>query len=457
MKKLIILLLGVCLLLGACSQYVPQQAPTPEPEVTSAPTEAPFVDIGGTELDVQASTLDLSAVPYEMEKLLAAAPRLSALREIELGATTLTAEQVEALRAAFPGAALHYRVSLFGESYEPETERLALPDMDPADSAALAAALPLLTGLREIDFTSPDGACAYTIEDLPQLDLIRAAAPGVRLKLSFELFGQTVTSEDERIEYLCVPIGNEGAETVRAVLPYLTGCEYLLLDGCGIDNEVMAQLRDDFPETKIVWRVWLVEPDYRSARLLRTGSYLTDTYRIRTILVNDNNCQVLKYCTETKYVDFGHNENISDFSFLACMPKLEVAIIGLSHCKDLTPLENCPELEYLECYGCDVTDLSPLRYCTKLKHLNCSRTSISDLTPIFDLDLERLRCVVTDVPKEQLEEYAALHPDCEMLLAGWAPHENGWRYDSQDRMVPRYALLREQMEYDIDREVYGIQ
>ena len=80
-------------------------------------------------------------------------------------------------------------------------------------------------------------------------------------------------------------------------------------------------------------------------------------------------------------------------------------------------------------------------------------TEISDLTPLYGLELERLRCVLTNVPQEQLDEYARLHPDCQMLLKGYMPHENGWRYDEAGNKVPRYALLQEQMEYAIDSEL----
>lgn len=453
----ILCVLLLAALLAACGTPVMETAETPAPTAapTPAPTEEPTADIGGTVVDVHTARLDLSADGYDLDTLLAVAGRLKDVTEIELGVTSLTAAQVDALRGAFPGAEIRYRLDLFGQEVAPDAELLELPEMDPARTEELAAVLPLLPQLREISFLGEDGACAYGLEDVPELDKLRAAAPELQMDLSFELFGQTVSSADERIEFYRVPIGNEGVETLRAVLPYLSACDYLLMDGCGVDNEVMAQLREDFPRPKVVWRVWLVTPDYGSARLLRTGSYLTDCTRIRTILVTDATCDVLKYCVETKYVDFGHNDYISDFSFLAYMPHLEAAIIGLTHCHDLTPLENCKELEYLECYGSDVTDLSPLQYCTSLKHLNCSRMPINDITCLYGLELERLRCVLTDVPREQLDEYARLHPDCQMLLDGWAPHENGWRYDENGDMVPRYRLLREQMEYDLDRE-YGI-
>ena len=460
MKKLCVILLALCLLLCACGETAPEPSAAPTPAPPPAPTEKPFVDVGGTEVGVNTASLDLSDAPFELDALLAAAPRLAALTEIELGVTALTAEEVAMLRAAFPQATLRYRVSLFGEAYDPEIESLALPDMDPADSAALAAVLPLFPALREIDFVSEDGACAYTLEDIPELDKLRAAAPGVHLRLSFELFGQTVSSEDARIEYVCVPIGNEGAETVRAVLPYLQSCEYLLLDGCGIDNEILAQLRDDFPDTKIVWRVWITDiPYYGNERLMRTAGFLTDTKRIRTVHATDWTSGVLKYCIETKYVDFGHSEYVSNIDFLGSMPELEEAVVALTEITDVSPLANCPNLKYLEVFSTGVTDLSPLANCKNLQYLNISNLpGLTDITPLYELtNLKVLRMVVTpNVPQEQKDELARRLPDCLILSEGYDPTLNGWRFDDDGNITPWYKDLREHMEYDIDYTVYGI-
>lgn len=449
-KYLLATILVLLMLLSACTK---DQAPAGAGIETTPVT----VDIGGTVLEPDVTALDLQNMEYDLDKLLEAAPELKGVAEIELGATTLPYEKVEAIRGAFPNAQLNYSIALFGQTVEQDVQSLDLAQMTPEQTQELYDVLPLMPQLQEINFVKEDGSCVYSIGEIDQLDQLRERAPEVSFRVKFELFGQTVSSEDQRIEYYLVPIGNEGEPQIRAVLPYLTACEYFLLDGCGIDNEVMDQLRTDFPETKIVWRVWIREPNYDSPRMMRRAGFLTDTHRIRTTLVTDENCEVLKYCTEVKYVDFGHNLEISDFSFLGYMPNLEAAIIGLTNCNDISMLVNCKKLEYLEVYGSQVTDLSPLAECTSLKHLNISRMQVDDMTCLYGLELERLRAVDTKIPKAQIQEYADLHPDCQMLMEGWAPHENGWRYDEKGNRVPRYELLREQMEYDIDREVYDIQ
>ena len=107
--------------------------------------------------------------------------------------------------------------------------------------------------LEEINFIdSKTGICNV---DINTLNTIRSVLPNIRLDCSFILFGQTVSSYSERIEYDTVEIGNEGLPEIREVLPYLTSCSYFLLADCGIDYELLSQLRDDFPEKNIVWRI----------------------------------------------------------------------------------------------------------------------------------------------------------------------------------------------------------
>ena len=442
MKKCILCLLFVLLLAGCGTQQSETVVPT---------TTVPTVDIGGTVLTLETDRLDLTELAWEYQALLEAAPPLPAVTVVDLGVTDLTAWELDGLKAAFPQSEIRYSVDVLGKRVSHDTISLDLSTMDAARTDELVAVLPMLPNLQEINFANGEG-CVYDLDNIRQLDKVREAAPQATLRVKFELFGQTVTSEDERIEYYLTPIGNEGAETVRAVLPYLKNCTYFLMDGCDIDYEILAKMREDFPQTKIVWRIWLAGPFYGSERLTLRASMLSDTKLIRTVVVTDRNCHLLNYCTETKYMDLGHNDYISDCSFINYMPDLEVAILGLTEIADISPLANCPKLEYLELFSCKVSDLSPLANCTELRHLNVSNLKgLTDLTPLYGLkNLERFRAVMNpQLSKAQLDELAAQLPNCNMLREGWDPTENGWRWDEDRNPLPRYALLKEQMEYDL--------
>ncbi len=457
MKKVLIPLLIVFLLFSACSSGR-EEIPT---DPTVVETEPPMVDLGGMQADPKAEILDLANVTFDFQRLIAAAAEFEGLAQINLGQTNLTGEQLRQIADAYPGVQIDYAVVFLGQSLTKETTYLDASDMKAEQTEELLSLLPALPMLQEINFVAEDGLCVYTVDTIPELDKIRLALPEAYLRVRFDLFGQTVTSEDERIEYYLVEIGNEGVETIRAVLPYLRSCTYFLMDGCGVDDEIMAQLRDDFPETEIVWRIWLVPVDYGSKKMLRHGSYLTDTHRIRTIWVRDENAHLLNYCTKTKYMDIGHISNLTTCEFLNYMPEMEVCILAITGIVDISPLANHDKLEYLELFTTDISDLSPLASCPNLEHLNISNMpNLRDLSPLYGLTkMKRLRMVRNaNLSQEEKNKLMEQLPDCEFLERGEWPTSGMWRWKDayKKEKVERYALLCEQMEYAIDMQEYGI-
>lgn len=460
-KRICILLMLLALLLTACS-LGQEELPTVAPAVPTVPTEPPMADLGGMQVSLDVVALELEGKVFDPDKLIAAAVELDELVRIDLGLTELSPEKISELKRAYPNAEITFSLTFLGQPVTEETVTLDAATMSVEQTDELLNLIGVLPALSEINFVTEEGNCVYGLEDIAQLDRVRMALPDAYLRVCFDLFGQKVTSEDERIEYYCVEIGNEGAQTVRSVLPYLESCTYFLLDGCGIDDEIVAQMRDDFPETEIVWRIWLIPANYKSPKVMRHGSYLTDTHRIRTTLVRDNNAHLLNYCTKTIYMDIGHIDCLTDCSFISYMPDLEVCILAITGITDISPLANHDKLEYLELFTTDISDLSPLASCPNLEHLNISNMPyLEDLTPIFGLtNLKRLRIVRNPlITKAQIEEVEQMLPNCEHLHRGEWPTSGGWRWiysNNKKEKVERYALLCEQMEYTIDATVYGI-
>ena len=217
---------------------------------------------------------------------------------------------------------------------------------------------------------------------------------------------------------------------VAACMKNLT---YLDMDFCGVSNEDMAVIRDAYPNVKVVWRVWF--GDNYTAR--------TDVEKILASKpsaggeLRDRDAQILKYCTDVKYLDVGHNVLLSDMSFVAYMPDLEVAILAMDAFTDITPLENCTKLEYLEIQTNDnLVDITPLGKLTNLEHLNIAHCrKISDISPLFNLTkLKRLWLGSTGpVPKEQIAALEDALPDCEFNTTVYDdPTSEGWRIDHVD-------------------------
>ena len=405
------------------------------------------VTLGGAVGDSQAETLILSDGGYDFDTLVSNLKYLPQLKTLELGRTAMGGERLSTLQETYPDLTLSYSV-VFGEQELPsDTRELDLSDITSEKLEDYAGLLAMLPNLEKVNLMKADGTCALTTEQVAQL---QQSAPGVVLVYSFELFGQTVSTDMERIEYVNVTIGNEGEPQLRQALSILTGCKYFLLDECGLDNEVLAQLRDDFPNTEVVWRIH----QYNKNR-----SWLTDTDTLRAVYgVEDSNSDVFKYCTKTKYLDFGHNTEMVDLSFLAYMPELEICLLSGSPIKDLSPLANCKKLEFLEISWCGhLTDISPLAGCESLKYVNLGHTKVEDLSPLAGLPLEMLSYVGsatrTDLTQSDWQEIQTMLPNCWITYEPMndnsaSPYGKGWRYTEEGGYTPIYRKVRDVFGYD---------
>ena len=245
-------------------------------------------------------------------------------------------------------------------------------------------------------------------------------------------------------------MGDNG-DALFKVLSCMNHCTYVDMDSTGVSYQSLEEMQKRFPNTKIVWRVWF--GDNYSVR--------TDVERILASkpsvggMIED--ASVLRYCTDVKYLDLGHNDDLADLSFAASMPKLEVCIIAMTAITDISPLASCPNLEYLELNSTNIADLSPLQNSTGLHHLNIAGCpKIKDITPLYGLtELERLWIGRdTPVPAEQARHMKELAPTCNVNTTTDDPHGEAWRFTAYDPeipkyyWVPRYELLREQMGYN---------
>ena len=73
---------------------------------TALSTEPPVVDIGGMQVELDATELDLTAGGFELDALVTAAESLRQIVRIEAG--TMTAQDVLAIQKAFPDVELSY-------------------------------------------------------------------------------------------------------------------------------------------------------------------------------------------------------------------------------------------------------------------------------------------------------------------------------------------------------------
>ena len=430
---------------GAAQSAEAQETPPPEQNVPEEEPPREF-QLGSLTLTPDTRSVDLQETGASIEELMSVSDRLENVKEISLGVTGATLAQLRAVETAFPQAVVSWKAELLGEEIDCRADSLDLRAAADEDVPQIVSALAVLPEVRTLELAPEDGVTSLSFDSLSAL---AAAAPEAELNCRFELFGQTADWTTEKLKYYKTDIGDDGVDLFRAALPYLRSLDLLRFEECGItDNDKMAALRADFPEKRVVWSIPIAG-----------YTFMTDTTLINAgILLRDDNAYLLRYMPDVLYFDIGHYKGLSNIEFVRSWPKLQVVILTLTNIRDITPLEDCPDLEFFECHGTPIDDISVLADKEKLEYLNIANLpNLTDLTPLYGL--KQLKIVricgstFTHVTQAQVDELKEQLPDTFVSDYGGDPNSSGgWRFKTNgDKSNPteRYALLREQMRYDL--------
>ncbi len=354
-----------------------------------------------------------------------------------------------------------------GSIHTVEETSLDLSALAHADVAKTAELLKQMPNLETLDLGS-DGAWTGTppeltaetacverpeeaARDLSWADLrsLQEAAPDAELLYRFCFFGREFTTQDEAMDLNHSTMTDEGA-AVKEILPLMKHCRYLDMDSCGVSSESMAEIRDAYPEMDVVWRIWFAH-DYFTVRTDIETLWCANFYQYMT----DEYTQDLKYLTKLRYLDLGHNLELHDWSFISCMPDLEVLIITASGWDTLDMLADCTKLEYLEIipYAHIDLDLRPLAKLTNLEHLNmCGMGKTVGWEVLLNMTkLKRLwigRATAYYFPEGAMEQILETHPNTDILYLTEGAATEAWRVNPDGSVPERYTLLREQFDYD---------
>jgi Leucine-rich repeat (LRR) protein len=380
----------------------------------------------------------LSNGEYDYVTLLENLTYLRNLTTVKLRMPELTDEQITQLKEAYEQITFTTSVEVYGQEYDVETtEQLDLSGITGPDVPQVAEQIKKLPGLTYVNLNPENGIGALSLEDVKNL---MDAVPEVTFAFTFDFYGHQLSTADEEVHIKNTKIGDDGEQTVRNALDLLKNCKRFVLENCGVSNETMAKLRDDYRDrTKVVWRV-----SYGK------GTTMTDAEVIRAVYdLVDDNCHNLIYCEDAKFMDIGHNEYLDACEFVSGMKSLEYVIISGAPIKSLEPFRNCKNLKMLEAAFCEyITDVSPLADCPNLQMLNISNTHVTDLSPLDKLPLTHLtvrnnpsgKCRLT---QEEQDRVMKQHPDCWISFAGAQPYGVGWRY-GEDEVTPldHYKVVR---------------
>lgn len=437
MKRAILSLLSFSLIfLCACGQTetVEEIVSTPEPSIE---VKQELILPDGRSISPDTKELEIASAE-DMAETIAVLSELDELKSLSFQ-DALSAEDFAAFCKALPDTEINAQITAAGISFGSDAEELDLKGKSPAELQELLYALPYMKALKFADLGDAQLSPQLSLSDLGPL---QQACPQADFSFDFELYGHSFNSCSSEINLRYVKVKDEGAAVFEA-MKYMPRLELLDMDSCGVKDENMAKIRDAYPDVKVVWRIW-----FANSYSVRTDveRILASKPEIAGCLI-DGSYDSLKYCTEVRLLDMGHNPDLHSIDFVRYMPKLEVAILAMDYWSDCSPLANCTELEYLEIQTTHVNDISALSGLTKLKHLNiCYLYELTDISPLYGLSqLERLWIGnITPIPDEQIEKMQELAPNCVINTRTLDPTGGGWRLDSDAKLVPRYALLREQ-------------
>lgn len=146
---------------------------------------------------------------------------------------------------------------------------------------------------------------------------------------------------------------------------------------------------------------------------------------------------VLRYCTELRALDIGHNL-VTDISFLSDLKELRVLIVACNCVEDISVLAGLDKLEYVELFSNKIRDLSPLAELPHLMDLNITYNKPGSVDLLYNMSsLKRLwmgHCFKLD--KQSLAALREALPNTELITEG-EPTQNGWRKH------PHYEVIRE--------------
>ena len=407
------------------------------------------VDLGGTAVSIKDSSATLNAGAYTYDALAENLKYLPNLTALSLPRITLNAEEIHALMEAYPQIALDYSIDLFGTALEASATELDLSSMSGSQISEACTKLGIMTNLTKVILSN-----ALSKAEVNQL---QTAAPHIVFDYSFSLFGQTISTADEEIIYKKHSISADNEAELREALSILDHCKRFVLDDCGLDNEFLAKLREDFRGgPKVIWRVWFGTNNRYTT--------LTDDDTIDAVYnVTDDTCGSMKYLEDVRYMDIGHNEHLSDLSFVQYMPELEVLIASESGVKELTGFENCKKLTWLELAYCyKLENIDALAGCEGLKYLNISYSKVTSFEPLDTLPLERFVYLKPKASTAEQNTFTSIHPkgECITVFYGYSmPYSYGWRYDDNGKTYFWYYkdVIRKVFNYDQKQAILDAQ
>lgn len=322
-----------------------------------------------------------------------------------------------ALRSVCNERNIGYSVKIGEEMLGQEVREVLLREVTDEDICLL----PSLPDLEKVHILRPRAAA----EEL--LTLVQEN-PQMKVSWETEVCGGLCSSEAEELDLSGAKV-TDLAE-MEASLDYFPKAKTVFLGKCAIDNETLADLREEKRDQyKLVWTVQL-----GNKLTARTDDTSFMPVRENVYYFNDEEAYNLRYCEDMVCIDIGHM-SIHNIDFVKYMPDLEYLILAHTQLQYIDPISTCKKLKFLELDWAPLRDLSPLVGCTALEDLNLGNTFAS-FKPIKQMTWLKNLWVINCSSGTAYKMSQAL-PDTKVQGSGKATVDSGWRD------LPNYYAMRD--------------
>ena len=391
------------------------------------------VELFETSIPVNTTILDLTGCPIDTSKeWIYNLDKFKNLRIIKCTDTTIPKEEKNELEETYPNIYFDIvpTIDILGLTIREDEEILDLSnlemELDTSIDSSIIDLLKQLPKLKKVNLLN------QRLNQQLQFDLIEAY-PNIEFIWNIEIADKFVENNVEKLELKNAKIND--IDSFKNALNLFPNLNYLDMSGCNLSNEDLANLREEFPNIKIVWTIylgkWKLQTDAVAFSVLIT--------QFDYVRMKSEDIEVLKYCTDLQALDLGH-QAITDISIIGdYLPNLRILILADNKITDISPLSKLKHLHYLELFINRITDLTPLTECKELVDLNLCYNTSANITPLINNDfpmLERLwliRCNTSYTNYKLLKEK---HPNATIVYTGAGSTNDGWR--THDRY---YAMI----------------
>ena len=247
--------------------------------------------------------------------------------------------------------------------------------------------------------------------------------PGVKLECATSVYGVPVNEATEAL--ILDNISIDDLTPLKLALELFPGLKTVEMNECGLSDDIMGQLREDYPEVHFVWTIHFLIYSMR-----------TDAQCFSTLVAGgeprgseEEFAPIFRYCTELRALDLGH-QYISDISEIRHLTKLQTLILADNRISDISPLEELHDLNFVELFQNQITDVTPLTKLAHLEDLNIMYNGgLENPTELVQCrSLRRLyiaHCGLSAADRQTLMQ--GLPEDCELNTTNPNCVHGGWR------------------------------